>query len=323
MKTLIVLFTLCASVFINTAHAYQEDKVSFADAIDAEIALHIWLPDSLQSAATSKHLPLIVMSHGAGGSSEDFEDTARALADTGFVVASVMHPGNNYRDNSYVRLGKNLSSRPHHVSRTIDYMLTTWRAHQQIDPARIGVFGFSAGGFTALVVAGGRPDFNHTAEHCRVKPDAWDCNYLRKNGAPINRVPMPANAVDARVKAAVVAAPAVGYNFEPNGLANVRIPIQLWNAQNDMVVEDSAEIIRRLLPTPPEYHLVPNAGHFVFMRACDWKMRSIITVMHWFGTSDICADEKGFDRARFRDEFNRSVVQFFSTKLEGNSSHGH
>ncbi|MFT3929133.1 MAG: dienelactone hydrolase family protein [Spongiibacteraceae bacterium] len=299
----------------GNAHAYSEQKISFPDKVDGEISLHLWLPDALAAKANARRIPLVVISHGAGGTSEDHEDTARALADAGFIVAAVLHPGNNYRDNSYVRLGKNLTSRPRHVSRTIDHMLTTWRAHQQIDPARIGMFGFSAGGFTALVIGGGKPNLDLTAEHCRAQPNAWECIYLRNNGAPNKRAPMPADAADARVKAIVIAAPAVGYSFVPNGLAGVNIPVQLWNAQNDSVVDNSAAIVRDLLPRTPEYQVVANADHFAFLRPCDWKLRSIITVMHWFGTSDICADTQGFNRQNFHDEFNRSITQFFATNL--------
>lgn len=314
MRRLTIFLSLIIFLFSNAANAYRDEKVTIPNNNET-IDLHIWFPDDAIARTKNQSLPLIIISHGTGGSSDGHVDTAQALANAGFVVAALTHPGDNYRDNSYVGLGKNLSSRPPHVSRVIDYMLTTWPTHQPIDPARIGVFGFSAGGFTALALAGGRPNFDLTAEHCRSKPDAWDCNYLRENGAPKTSAPFPADVADIRIKAAVVAAPAVGYAFEPNGLANVHIPIQLWSGQNDTIVDDSGEVVRRLLPTPPEYHFVAKATHFSFMQPCDWKLRSIITVMHWFGTPDICTESEGFDRFRFHDEFNRSVVQFFSAQL--------
>ena len=46
------------------------------------------------------NLPLIVMSHGSGGSFEGHYDTALALAEAGFVVAAVTHTGDSYRDHS-------------------------------------------------------------------------------------------------------------------------------------------------------------------------------------------------------------------------------
>src|SRR5215471_7114935 len=46
-------------------------------------------------------LPLVVISHGNGGSSSSHYDTALALAEAGFVVAALTHTGDNYMDQSY------------------------------------------------------------------------------------------------------------------------------------------------------------------------------------------------------------------------------
>src|SRR5262249_10587211 len=97
-------------------------------------------------------LPLVVMSHGAGGSFEGHLDTALALAEAGFVVAAVTHTGDNYRDQS--QFGR-LYTRPPHIKALIDYMLTSWPHHAALDASRVGAFGFSAGGFTTLVLIGG------------------------------------------------------------------------------------------------------------------------------------------------------------------------
>src|ERR1700759_1259356 len=105
-----------------------------------------------RGAVAGRGLPLIVMSHGTGGSFEGHYDTALALADAGFVVAAVTHTGDNYRDKSQV--GRP-DRRPRHIKLLIDYMLASWQHHDVLDPARVGMFGFSAGGFTALVAIGG------------------------------------------------------------------------------------------------------------------------------------------------------------------------
>ena len=103
-------------------------------------------------------LPLVVMSHGAGGSFQDHYDTALALAEAGFVVAAVTHTGDNYRDQSgFARI----ENRPRHIKVLIDYMLALSPQRDRLDPMRIGIFGFSAGGFTVLVAIGGVPDFSH------------------------------------------------------------------------------------------------------------------------------------------------------------------
>jgi len=48
--------------------------------------------------------------------------------------------------------------RTRQLKRLIDYMISAWPEAGRIDPARIGAFGFSSGGFTVLAAAGGTPD---------------------------------------------------------------------------------------------------------------------------------------------------------------------
>jgi predicted dienelactone hydrolase len=317
MNRCISLLTLACLVLATSAHAIGVEDAFAPDPGSKPLALHIWYPDSLGTDnANSMRLPLIVISHGTGGSNMSHEDTARALAESGFVVAAIMHTGDNYQDSSDVRLDQ--PTRPRHVTRTIDYMTTHWRAHQQIDAARIGMFGFSAGGFTALVIAGGVPSFSGTAQRCQRRPDLWDCVYLRKH----NFLPRPERTRqivnwrgDARVRAAVIAAPAAAYSFEPDGLSQVHIPLQLWGAGQDKIVESNAAMVRNLLPIKPEYHWVAGAGHFAFMAPCNWRLRSIITVMSWFGTERICSDPDNFNRELFHQSFNTEVVRFLSQQL--------
>src|SRR6516162_5828538 len=99
-----------------------------------------------------RSLPLVVMSHGTGGSFEGHYDTALALAEAGVVVAAVTHTGDNYRDQSGFNRVEN---RPRHITALVDYMLSSWPRREALDPERIGMFGFSAGSFTTLVAIGG------------------------------------------------------------------------------------------------------------------------------------------------------------------------
>lgn len=287
------------------------EEVTAPDPADQPLPVRVWYPD-----APARNLPLIIISHGTGGSQTGHGDTAAALAKAGFVVAAVRHTGDNFRDDGYVSQGKHLSGRPRHVSRVIDYMLRQWPGHARIDPSRIGLFGHSAGGFTGLVIAGGEPDLTTVAAHCREEPDAWDCHYLTSNGVDPGRFKgPPAWDHDPRVKAVSIVAPAVGYTFAPDRLAAVTIPVQLWDAGKDDIVDRSAATIRTLLPQPPEYHLSTGAGHFSFLDSCGLGMRATIMVMTWSGTPDICADPEGFDRTTFHRGFNRDVVAFFGKTL--------
>lgn len=316
---LIIMVVIVTILFLTGSPAavagVRYEEATALDPDDKPLSIRIWYPADLTRRGT---VPLIVISHGTGGSSIGHADTAIALAEAGFVVVAMDHTGDNYRDTSYVGLGKHFIGRPRHVSRAIDFMLGQWAHRTAIDPARIGMFGHSAGAFTALVVAGAEPHLSRGKVFCRERPQSWTCRYLRRNGltlADLTRQRKFAWHHDPRVKAIVIAAPAVGYTFDKANLAGVRLPVQLWTAGKDDVVEDSPATIRTALTAPTDYHLAQGAGHFSFLSPCDARMRAVITVMHWFGTEAICKDPAGFDRTHFHQGFNASVVRFFDEKL--------
>jgi predicted dienelactone hydrolase len=159
----VIIAAFMSMLFAAPAGAVGFETVMVPDPGDQPLEVGIWYPSKAPASAqplalftqtvaanapvSGKGLPLVLMSHGSGGSFEGHYDTALALA--GFVVASVTHTGNNYRDDSRF---SHVADRPRHIMRMLDYMLGAWPAHGQIDPGRIGVFGFSTGGFTALVL---------------------------------------------------------------------------------------------------------------------------------------------------------------------------
>ncbi len=301
------------------AEGITVESVTVPDPDDKPLEAQIWFSDDRPEPAS----PLIVLSHGTGGSLADHTDTAHALAKAGYVVAAVLHTGDNYRDTSNIANGTQLVGRPRHVARMIDYLLETWPKKESIDPDRIGLFGFSAGGFTALVIAGGKPDMTRGPQRCREQPDRWDCEYVRKHGLNLDKVePTPDDAWvhDERVKSMVIAAPAIGYAFEPDRLANVSIPVQFWQARQDDIVEDSPDIIREIIPEQSlEHHVIDDANHFSFMQPCNAVKRITFFVMALFGTPAICSDREGFDREAFHARFNREIVRHFGETLPESS----
>lgn len=248
-----------------------------------------------------KH-PLVVMSHGTGGDFAGHVDTAVALARAGFIVAALTHPGDNWRDSSRAT---QIEERPAALSATISFMLQAWPGRAAIDADRIGAFGFSAGGLTVLAAAGGRPDLTRLADHCRQHPAFFDCTLLHAQ-ARRSVAPWPALR-DARIKAIVVAAPALGFAFDRAGLAGVTVPVQLWRADDDYVLPAPfyADAVRAALPRAPEFHPVPQAGHFDFLAPCAAPAAA----------PQLCQSAPGFDRTAFHATFDRDVVRFFSDKL--------
>lgn len=110
-------------------------------------------------ALRGQKLPLVVMTHGRGASFVGNSDTAEHLADQGFVVAALNHPGDTASDKSRIGELSIYLQRPKDVSRVIDHLTTANPWSATVDSSRIGIFGFSRGGYTGLVTVGARPDF--------------------------------------------------------------------------------------------------------------------------------------------------------------------
>jgi predicted dienelactone hydrolase len=191
-------------------------------------------------------------------------------------------------------------------------MLDQWPQHGKLNATHVGAFGFSNGGFTILVAAGGVPNLDSAVPYCQAHPDHDLCRAMRQAGVDPHLgagVPPGAWISDPRIKAVVVAAPAFGFAFSPDGLKNVLVPVQLWRAAEDRHQPDAwyDEAVRLALPRPPEYHLVAGANHYGFLPPCTPRLFN--------RAPRICTDPPGFNRAAFHRAFDALVVRFFETRL--------
>lgn len=252
---------------------------------------------------TGAKLPLIIFSHGRGGFFGQQHDTAEALADAGFVVAAINHPGDTANDSSRRDTLSVWGSRPADIVRLLDFLLNDWKDRAVIDPAKVGFLGFSLGGATGLVLMGVKPDFARIASFCKETTGA--CAELHNGETP------PAAIQDARIRTAVIVDPAPGVLTREN-LAVVKAPFQFWRSQfGGPGVGDGSGTARVAegLPGKPDIHVVP-AGHFAFLPPCSAELAAAIP--------RICTDTPaGFDRAGFHREFNAAVVKYFHEQLAG------
>lgn len=312
---LAAMLSLLASVSAAQTVGFQALSVPVAG--DKPLQVGVWYPSNspesparlgldMQTVAAAgaisgKRHPLIIVSHGTGGWYGSHDDTARALARAGFVVAALTHTGDTFDDRSRAT---RMADRPGQLRNLIDYMTGAWPNRAAIDPRRIGVFGFSSGGFTGLVAVGGEPNLSLVGPHCQAHPTYFDCNLLRQGGG-VAEGPW---VHDPRIRAAVIAAPALGFTFAPNGLAKVKVPIQLWRAEQDSVLPHPlyAEAVRGLLPRSPDYRVVSGADHYDFLAPCGPGMAKAAPA--------VCGG-KGFDRTAFHASFNADVVAFFRRTL--------
>jgi predicted dienelactone hydrolase len=252
-------------------------------------------------------LPLVVISHGFGGSFVGHRDVAESLADAGFIVAAINHPSDSSRSPELDHKDplSALTDRPADIKHVVDFMLGAWPSAAKIDRDRIGFFGFSRGGFTGLALIGGEINFRDVlAQWCpegSMQPGRAE--------ARLHGIPTQPLVHDPRISAAVIADPLLGRFFTTEGLKGVHLPVQLWASEfgGDGVTHYDAAALDRNLAAKPELHTVANAGHFAFLPSCSPGQA--------LAFAQICVDPEAFDRAAFHVEFDRQVVAFFRAHL--------
>jgi predicted dienelactone hydrolase len=248
-----------------------------------------------------RKLPLIVVSHGRTGNFLGHHDTAEVLADAGFIVAAINHPGDTGSDLSRTDDLSIYVQRTNDIKRLIDFMFGEPAFASGIDRERIGLFGFSRGGYTALAVIGANPDWASVTERCKeFKTHVCDQVRAKEFPGPVTH--------DPRVKAAVIADP-LSVFFTANSFGDIRIPVQLWASEfgGDGVVPHSVDIVDKNLAPRHEYHVVANSGHFAFLAPCP---SALVAELPY-----ICKDAGDFDRAAFHRQFNAAALAFLQTEL--------
>lgn len=259
---------------------------------------------------------LILLSHGIGGSELAHSVLAQALARSGYLVAALRHPGDNWQDRSLIEQSpeRYFDERPRQASRVIDALLAdpAWkdRIARDAQGPRIGALGHSAGGYTVLALAGGQPDLSRVRQHCQTQAaaDPIFCSVGRA-AASQSAAPVAATALlrDERVRAVVAMAP-TGVPFTPESLAAVRVPTRIYVAEQDrfLVPRFHAEWVASKLPEP-NLRRVAHAGHYAFMDSPSIAIPS--------PDGDLAANPPGFDRAAFLQQAAGEITRFFDQQL--------
>lgn len=275
--------------------------------------------------------PLVVMSHGTGGAGFQMMWLGRRLAERGYIVAAVDHHGNTGAEDHYDPRGfRMIWERPRDLSAVIDAVLADEEFGPLVDRERIGVAGFSLGGYAATAVAGGRfspalnetfcagPDADFTCEPQPEFEAAADEFQKLLDADPGLAARLEAEAGadyrDPRVRAAALIAPALGRSFTPESLAAVDAPMLVVVGENDAVAPaaTNAQTIAEAVAAS-RYETVPGAGHYTFLNPCTKKGRAFV---------EFCKDAKGVDRDGVHEKVAAEIGDFFDTTLHPASGWG-
>ena len=259
-----------------------------------------------EAPVASGQFPLLVLSHGNTGSPLALHYLATSLARQGFVVVAVVHPGDNARDHSRLGTLSNLYGRPLQVSAAISAARVDALLGPYLNDGKVGVIGYSAGGETALILSGARPDLDRLRKYCLERPN--DADACKTHGVLIADRNELAPQADSRVGAVMLMAP-LSLMFGRHALAGVKVPALIYSGDSDQLVavDRNAEALARKLPMTPDYRLLAGAGHFVFMARCDEEQHARMPVL--------CKDAEGVDRRHIHHSLQRDTAAFFSQTL--------
>jgi predicted dienelactone hydrolase len=266
--------------------------------------------------------PLVLLSHGFGGAARQMTWLGGALARAGYVAVAVDHPGTNGVDGVTPAGAYAPWERAADLHLALDRVLADAALGQHVDRERIGVLGFSIGGWTAALMLGAQADFDRFRAFCSgPQRDAicnpqveFDLDYarqheeLRRAGAERLLLGEAGDYREPRLKAGVLLAPALAQAIAPGSLSRISVPVLQIAGDADAVV-----------PTPsnaawlkPEIRgsrlqVLPGVGHYDFLSLCTPAGRGMAPLL--------CA-EGGPARRVTHEQTVEAVLGFFSQTLQ-------
>jgi predicted dienelactone hydrolase len=283
-------------------------------------------PDAALAAAPAR-FPLIVLSHGTGGSALMMAWLGTELAAHGYIAAAVNHPGNNATE-AYTTQGFLMWwERAKDLSNVIDQMLADKTFSSRIDRKRIGAAGFSLGGYTMIEIAGGITQPSLFRDFCKspqadgicVSPPEFpglvekfaQTDELAKGDPEMQASLRHASDSygDPRVRAVFAIAPAIGPAFRPDSLTKINIPVAIvaGAADTNVPIASSAQFFAKNIPHA-RLTLLPGVGHYAFLAVCaDQGKKS---------RPELCVDAAGVDREAAHAKAVQLALDFFAGSLK-------
>lgn len=280
-------------------------------------------------ADTARQLPLLLLSHGTGGSAMSLGWLARALAAEGYLVLGVDHAGNSaavppLRVEAFVTPWQ----RPRDLSAALDLLLADPQWGARIDRGRIGAVGFSLGGYTVLATLGARFSASALAQFwseclngrpCALPPELERIRQGRSVSALLSDTPGlidrlrsgregAASFADPRVRAGLVMAPVLGSLLEPESLRRIDRPLLLITADADdqAPAAGTARTVAALV-RGADHEDIAGFGHYAFLAHCRAALRAELPAL--------CADPGGQARELLHRRVLAQARRFFQLAL--------
>ena len=274
-------------------------------------------------APSLEKLPIILLSHGSGGSAMQLAWLGTALARAGYVAVAVDHPGNNALE-PYTAAGFVLWwERATDLSNALDGLLADPELGPHMDARLVGAAGFSLGGYTVLELGGARTDVSVIYDRCRAHPDDNACHApeMRDMGSPQQMLETVRKTSgeslarsadsfrDPRVRAVFAIAPGLSETQTAESLRAMRLPVQIVVGSGDTMApaDRNADWLRMNIHGARETVLPGGVAHYTFLDTCTPAGKQKLGVY--------CQDATTVDRDAVHAQVSNMAINFFDRAL--------
>jgi predicted dienelactone hydrolase len=260
--------------------------------------------------------PLIMLSHGSGGTRLDLEWLAQYLVLHGYIVASPDHWGNTFDNKIPIEFIKPWE-RPQDISFVITQLLANPAFKRAINPRKIGAAGFSFGGATMIELAGGVADYPALLNYYRTTgrkevevPELPTLVALLSDSSFVAQTRHVPVLKDGRIKAFISISPSIGTGFSNAAqVKDVHGAILIIGSAADVMdpVKLNSRNYHQLI-AGSEYHEFPGkTGHFVMLPEANDELKKAVP--------NVFTDDPSVNRHEVHLTVDSLAVDFFDRKL--------
>ncbi len=338
-------------VGIRTFHLTDPERLSWDGTAPRPLRTIVWYPAARQSVekammigppdrplfnagvvaedapliATPERFPLILLSHGTGGSAIQLAWLGTYLAARGYLVAAVNHHGNTAAEGKPTPQGFLLWwERPQDVSQVLNGLLGDPTFGPRVDRQRIGAAGFSLGGYTVISLAGALTDVARYHRFCRSPERDFTCEdqhefpganqqfaELEKSDCRVQESLQRAGDSyrDARIRAVFAISPALGEAFTPKSLAAINIPVTITVGAADRIApaRSNSQRIAAGIESAELVVIPGEVGHYEFLDECTEEGKKQLPLY--------CSSDPTVDRAAVHSKVAGLALDFFDDYL--------
>jgi predicted dienelactone hydrolase len=311
---------LRTAVWYPAVATANKEETIFGGPPEKEVFARVTVAPGAEISSSSQKYPLVLMSHGTGGSAIQMMWLGYYLASRGYIVAAVNHHGNTAAERQPAPQGFLLYwERARDLTVVLDKLLADPVFGARIDRDRIGAAGFSLGGYTVISIAGGVFSPQEYESFCRSPQRDFTCgpqhefpdaprlfDELKKTDPVVQESLRHAgdSFKDKRIKRVFAISPALGSGFTKAGLSRIKVPVFIVIGQADKVTPraTNAQRYANLIKGARLTVLPEEIGHYTFLAECNPHGKAVV---------DICRDAEAVDRAVVHRQVAQLAFEFF------------